>query len=322
MRLLPAGRSTDMPWFNINQIAVTLSQAATVNADDISVVGITGGNYGPVTISGSGTTNMVLTFAKAISGPDRVTITIGNAEIITYTRRLDVLPGDVNDDDAVNSTDGVLILRDFTPANPYNIFYDMNGDGAVNMTDFDIYRPQIGTALPGVSPSWPSVEKDPAVSRRSRRTNWPLCWRPRLMNGPRPDCRLKTWPSCGASKSQITDLPAGYLGSTAIGGTTIYISADADGYGWFVGATSGNSTALANPVAPTGTANGLATTPVGHEDLLTVVMHELGHTLGLNDLDPARSPTDLMAETLATGVRRLPSAADVDTGDCIGAGGS
>ena len=95
---------------------------------------------------------MILTFAKAISGPDRVTITISNAEIITYTRRLDVLPGDVNDDDAVNSTDGVLILRDFTPANPYNMFYDMNGDGAVNMTDFDIYRPQIGTVLPGGEP--------------------------------------------------------------------------------------------------------------------------------------------------------------------------
>jgi len=43
------------------------------------------------------------------------------------------------------------------------------------------------------------------------------------------------------------------------------------------------------------------------------VMHELGHTLGLSDLDPITSPADLMAETLATGVRRLPSAEDVAT---------
>ena len=49
----------------------------------------------------------------------------------------------------------------------------------------------------------------------------------------------------------------------------------------------------------------------GHEDLLTVLMHELGHTLGLNDLDPALFSADLMAETLATGVQRLPSAQDV-----------
>jgi hypothetical protein len=59
-----------------------------------------------------------------------------------------VLPGDVNDDGVVNSTDGVQILRSFTPANPYNIFDDLNGDGAVNMADFDLYRPQIGTVLP------------------------------------------------------------------------------------------------------------------------------------------------------------------------------
>ena len=92
---------------------------------------------------------------------------------------------------------------------------------------------------------------------------------------------------------QITNLPAGYLGGTAVGGNIIYLSADADGYGW--------SIATANPSA----------VPAGHEDLLTVVMHELGHVLGLNDLNPAEFPADLMAETLATGVRRLPSARDV-----------
>ena len=115
LRLLPAGRTTDLPWFNIDQIGITLSQAADVNPGDVSVAGMTGGNYGPVTISGSGTSSIIITLAKAISGPDRMTITIGNGEIVTYTGRLDVLPGDVNDDDAVNSADGVLILRSFTP---------------------------------------------------------------------------------------------------------------------------------------------------------------------------------------------------------------
>ena len=38
-------------------------------------------------------------------------------------------------------------------------------------------------------------------------------------------------------------------------------------------------------------------------DLLTVVMHELGHVLGLEDLDP--DTHDLMSETLDAGVRGL-----------------
>jgi hypothetical protein len=38
-------------------------------------------------------------------------------------------------------------------------------------------------------------------------------------------------------------------------------------------------------------------------DLLTAVMHELGHVLGYEDVDPAAE--DLMSETLDTGVRHL-----------------
>ena len=38
-------------------------------------------------------------------------------------------------------------------------------------------------------------------------------------------------------------------------------------------------------------------------DLLTVVMHELGHVLGLEDLDP--DTHDLMSETLDAGVRGI-----------------
>ena len=59
-----------------------------MNPGDVGVAGISGGNYGPVTVSGSGITNIVLALAKAISGPDRVTVPIGNAQINIFTRRL------------------------------------------------------------------------------------------------------------------------------------------------------------------------------------------------------------------------------------------
>lgn len=116
--LLPAGRTTDVPWFNINRIAITLAQAATLNPADVSVTGVSGGNYGPVSISGSGTTSILITFAKAISGPDLVTITIGNSQIENFSGRLNAMPGDVNDDGVVNTSDGVLIIQNETRRTP------------------------------------------------------------------------------------------------------------------------------------------------------------------------------------------------------------
>jgi hypothetical protein len=87
--------------------------------------------------------------------------------------------------------------------------------------------------------------------------------------------------------------------SLSVSPTTIYLSTDAAGYGWFIDTLP--HTNAANPSASLS----------GHEDLLTVLMHELGHTLGLNDLNPAKFPDDLMTETLATDVQRMPSALDV-----------
>jgi hypothetical protein len=157
LNLLPQGRTTDLPWFNIDAIAVTFNQPSTVAASDVTVTGLTGGNYGPVTITGAGTSHLICTFAKPITGPDILTITLFfDGIIVGGPAKLDVLPGDVNDDGAVNSTDGVAILRSFTSAQPYNIFDDLNGDGSVNMADFNVYRPQIGTVLPSV-PIQPSA---------------------------------------------------------------------------------------------------------------------------------------------------------------------
>ncbi len=149
LRLLPVGRTTDLPWFGINSIAITLSNSATLTSGDVTVTSAVGTNFGPVTISGSGT-NFVITLAQPISTADRVTFTIANSTIATYTRRLDVLPGDVNDYGVVNLADGLLILRNDAAAHAYNVFYDLNGDGAANTADFNLYRPNIGTVLPTV----------------------------------------------------------------------------------------------------------------------------------------------------------------------------
>ena len=79
LRLLPSGRSTDMPWLGINKITITLSAAASLVPSDVTVTGIAVASYGPVTISGSGTT-YTITLARAINVADRVTVTVANAD--------------------------------------------------------------------------------------------------------------------------------------------------------------------------------------------------------------------------------------------------
>lgn len=146
--LLPSGRTTDLPWLNINKLTVTLSAARALTASDVTVTGVAGGNYGPVTISpASGSnTSYVITLAKAIAAADRVTVTIGNANVVGYTRQLNVLPGDFNDDGVVSSADAVLIRN--LIGQPYNPFADIDGDGSVTLTDVNLARARIGTRLP------------------------------------------------------------------------------------------------------------------------------------------------------------------------------
>ena len=96
------------------------------------------------------------------------------------------------------------------------------------------------------------------------------------------------WEAAGLSSAElarlqglqyvIATLATGNLGEYLPG--TVYLDATADGYGWFMDST-------ASPAA-------------GEVDLLTVVLHEMGHALGLPDIT-APGSTDLMAEGAGNG---------------------
>jgi len=100
---------------------------------------------------------------------------------------------------------------------------------------------------------------------------------------------------------QVADLPDGILGDTF--STIVRLDVTAAGYGWYIDVTPESDSEFnrfpgdGQMLADTGPA---ATTV----DLLTAVMHELGHVLGLPD-DDATSH-NLMSGSLAPGVRRLP----------------
>ena len=127
--------------------------------------------------------------------------------------------------------------------------------------------------------------------------------RPRGHRAALPDLRQPS-SSLAGIPVEITDLPGMELAATD--GKTIYIDSNAAGYGWFIDPTPADNsefTQLASGVlaAKSGTA------AAKHVDLLTTVLHEMGHDLGLGH---SLAPNDWMNALLPVGVRRLPSAND------------
>jgi RHS repeat-associated protein len=156
----------------------------------------------------------------------------------------------------------------------------------------------------------------------------------------------------------VEDLPAGVLGQTigtafdADGRPTafrIILSPNADGFGWFMDA-SPNTTSVSRQSTSSAAQTDLPSAAYGHFDLLTVLLHEIGHAEGFTvidpmfeahvrtsngtqtfiapgiaaalvdwdqELDPAAYPGDLMSPHLTLGVRELPSPIDVQILDVV-----
>jgi hypothetical protein len=103
----------------------------------------------------------------------------------------------------------------------------------------------------------------------------------------------------------IADLSGSYLGDAI--GNRIYIDSNAAGYGWFVDPTPTTDEEYAASTSSE-KLEAIDSRALDQIDLLTVVEHELGHILGLRDLDA--SLNDLMSRTLGTGIRRNASYVD------------
>ena len=143
--MLPVGRKTDLPWLDIKTLTITLSTAETLTPADVTVSSTSKTNYGPVTLSGSGT-NYTITLAKPISQADRVTFKINLGGMVTSTFELDVVPGDVNDDGVVNAQDMVLVRNAIQKTgDPLMIgWIDVDGNGVIDMNDFTASPQQAG----------------------------------------------------------------------------------------------------------------------------------------------------------------------------------
>jgi hypothetical protein len=130
---------------------------------------------------------------------------------------------------------------------------------------------------------------------------------------------IQHWAAAGLSAGQLSELQqisfsVADLGGASLGGSGapghIAIDDDAAGFGWFVDATPNDNFEFANAASATHLSTDPVEAAAGHMDLLTVVMHEMGHQIGLDDTANTADRDDLMYALLTTGERRLPGAAD------------
>ncbi|RYD64531.1 MAG: hypothetical protein EOP58_09375, partial [Sphingomonadales bacterium] len=140
------------------------------------------------------------------------------------------------------------------------------------------------------------------------------------------EAAIERWIAAGATAEQVAamraatfdvaDMAGIYLGTST--GNHISLDSDGAGFGWFLDATPGDDAEF------TGTGTRLSGTgdAAGRMDLLTTIMHELGHQVGIGDTYVSGNADDLMYGYASVGERRLPSSVNVADSDGGPVGGT
>ena len=105
---------------------------------------------------------------------------------------------------------------------------------------------------------------------------------------------------------EVADLPDLRLGEAD--GNHIRVDSNAGGNGWFIDVSAQSDALFVEATASsTRSYTDPASAPAGRIDLLTAIMHEMGHALGLSDSYLEQDRDSLMYGYLTKGERRLPA---------------
>jgi CSLREA domain-containing protein len=140
---------------------------------------------------------------------------------------------------------------------------------------------------------------------------------------------IERWSVTGLTAQQIATLhkltfDVANLGSSYLGEADdnhVLVDREAQGKGWFIDSTPQDDSEFSK-ASGTRRYTDPMSAPAGHVDLLTAIMHEMGHKLGLNDSYQEKDRDNLMYGYLTVGERRIPSqgqAANATPGQYVGA---
>ena len=129
------------------------------------------------------------------------------------------------------------------------------------------------------------------------------------------DAAIDRWAQAGLNTEQIeflqtvtfeiADLQGAHTVGVALDGHII-LDNDAAGRGWYIDPTPFDDTEFARFINETHFAAEVGEDPANGIDLLTTILHEFGHELGLGHVDDTAFGDDLLSSELAAGERFLP----------------
>ncbi len=281
IRLVARDRTSGTPGTGVLNATVT-DNTATVLVDTLFLIPFGAGlkvnsqNTNSLNLSATGNTlSGSKTFGPGFQDED-IALDRDGSSTLNVTQLDPSGPADPNRLDTINNNAGVDV------------------DGSVNFNQPDPPLPLLSAQGQGAGGYDALTDADLAVIVSEAISKWELT-----------DLTAQQRASLAGLTFGVKDLPTLYLGQAHQG--HIWLDNDAAGWGWFVDATPADDVEFQIVSTETERLATPGSEAFAHMDLLTVVMHEVGHVVGLGHDSHDHS---LMAEALTTGARRLVENAD------------